>query len=198
MFGTLINILPANNRDDDELIEKPDDLEPLKKKRRIPLAAAVSTKKTAVNICFKFSQTGRCRLNTNCNFLHVLPRSSTDQDKYTKYELTWTEDDDEEDVINKQALAATLNITSKFCENKLQEEHVCGTPILFSSRKNKRTGTLPKMLSGEGKEKEKSELPVFEDILPESEPAGNHNLQVIGKRTNVTQRYRRRDEHGDF
>ena len=56
--------------------------------------------------CFEFAQTGKCRRGTACRFAHALPECMVNPEKYTRYEISWDEEEDR--GANKAAALATL------------------------------------------------------------------------------------------
>ena len=56
--------------------------------------------------CFEFAQTGKCRRGAACRFAHALPECMVNPEKYTRYEISWDEEEDR--GANKAAALATL------------------------------------------------------------------------------------------
>jgi hypothetical protein len=44
--------------------------------------------------CFNFAQTGKCRFGDKCAFQHVVSDFVANPDKYTKYDVSWDEEED--------------------------------------------------------------------------------------------------------
>ena len=45
-------------------------------------------------LCFSFSQTGQCRFGEGCAFRHVVSGFVANPDKYTKYDISWDEEEE--------------------------------------------------------------------------------------------------------
>ena len=69
--------------------------------------------------CFEFAQTAKCRRGAACRFAHALPECMVNPEKYTRYEISW--DEEEERGANRSAALATLALLR---EKGMSEEEV--------------------------------------------------------------------------
>jgi hypothetical protein len=69
--------------------------------------------------CFEFAQTGNCRRGAACRFAHALPECMLNPGKYTRYDISW--DEEEERGANRAAAMATLALLH---EKGMSEEEV--------------------------------------------------------------------------
>ena len=49
--------------------------------------------------CFSFSQTGKCRFGAGCAFRHTVSDFVANPDKYTKYDISWDDEEDTGDAL---------------------------------------------------------------------------------------------------
>ncbi len=52
-------------------------------------------------LCFSFSQTGKCRFGAGCAFRHTVSDFVANPDKYTKYDISWDDDEDTGDAPSR-------------------------------------------------------------------------------------------------